>query len=171
MSLEIKTADELIDPALEARWAARRHGTQGELLRSILRAFAERGGPVPVSQVEAAFPRRPVGAVRDELAALDDQDLILLQEDEIRVAYPFSAIPTPFLVTFADGRERFACCATDALGIAAMLGARIGIRCRCHHCGEPLDLAVDATGPLDAGEIMVWMGKRQEGERRACTSL
>ena len=52
-----------------------------------------------------------------------------------------------------------------------MLGARISIRTRCHHCGEPLELAADATGPLGPGEVMVWIGKRQEGERRACTSL
>jgi mercuric reductase len=141
------------------------------VLRWILRAFAERGGPIPVSAVEASLPEWSLTEVRDELAALDAKDLILLAEHEIPLAYPFSATSTPFLVTLADGRERFACCATDALGIAAMLGTRILIRSRCHHCGEPLELAVDPTGPLDAGEAMVWVGKRDEGERRACTSL
>jgi hypothetical protein len=171
MNLEIKTADELVDRGLEARWAERRQGPQAEVLRRIVRAFAERGGPVPVSEVEAAFPDWPATAVRDDLAVLDEKDLIVLAEHEIPLAYPFSATPTPFLVRFADGRERFACCATDALGIAAMLGARIVIRARCHHCGEPIELAADATGPLGAGEVMVWIGKRQEGERRSCTSL
>jgi hypothetical protein len=52
-----------------------------------------------------------------------------------------------------------------------MLDSRIAIRTRCHHCGEPLELAADATGPLDAGEVMVWVGKREGGERRVCTSL
>ena len=171
MNLEIKMADELADRGLEARWAERRQGPQAEVLQWILRAYAERGGPVPVSEVEAAFPEWPATEVRGELAALDEKDLIVLAEHEISLAYPFSATPTPFLVRLADGRERFACCATDALGIAAMLGARISISTRCHHCGEPLDLAADATGPLGAGEVMVWVGKRQEGERRACTSL
>jgi mercuric reductase len=171
MSLEIKTADELVDRELEARWAERRQGPQAEVLRWILRAFAERGGPIPVSEVEAAFTEWPATAVRDELATLDEHDLIVLAEHEISLAYPFSATPTPFLVQFADGRKRFACCATDALGIAAMLGARISIRTRCHHCGEPLELAADATGPLGGQEVMVWIGKRKEGEPRACTSL
>ncbi len=33
MRLEIKTADELRDPDLEARWAERREGPQAEVLR------------------------------------------------------------------------------------------------------------------------------------------
>jgi len=171
VTLEIKTADELVDPELEARWAERRQEPQARVLRWILRAFVERGGPIPVSEAETAFPEWPVTAVRGALAALDDKDLILLAEHEIPLAYPFSAAPTPFLVRLVDGRERFACCATDALGIAAMLAALIVIRTRCHHRGEPLELTAGATGPLGAGEVMVWIGAREEGERRACTSL
>ena len=171
MSLDIKTADELVDHALEARWAERRQGLQAEVLRSVMRAFAESGGPVPVSEVEAAFPEWPATAARDELAALDAKDLIVLAAHEIPLAYPFSATPTAFAVTLANGQERFACCATDALGIAAMLAARILIRARCHNCGQPLELAAYATGPLGAGEVMVWIGKRGESERRACTGL
>jgi hypothetical protein len=170
MNLEIKTAEELVDRELEARWAERRQGPQAEVLRWILRAFAERGGPIQVSEVEAAFPEWPATAVRGELTTLDEKDLIVLAEHEIPLAYPFSATPTAFLVRLADGRERFACCATDALGIAAMLRSHIVIRTRCHHCREPLELAADATGPLGAGEIMAWVGKRQEGERRAWAS-
>jgi hypothetical protein len=169
MRLDIKTAEELVDREMEARWTERRQGPQAEVLRWVVRAFAECGGPVLVSEVEAAFPEWPATAVREELATLDDTDLILLAEHEILLAYPFSTTPTAFAVTLVDGRERFACCATDALGIAAMLRARIQIRTRCHHCGEPLELAADPTGPLGAGEVMVWIGRRAEEERRACT--
>ena len=171
MSLEVRTAEELVDRELEARWAERRQGPQAEVLRWILRAFAERGGPVPVSAIEAAFPEWPAAVVRDELATLDEKDLILMVEHEISLAYPFSAAPTAFAVTLADGRERFACCAIDALGIAAMLAACVLIRTQCHHCGEPLELSVDATGPLGAPDVMVWVAKRRGDERRVCTSL
>src|SRR5262245_7567345 len=171
MTLDITTAAELVDRELEARWADRRHGPDAEVLRWVLRAFVESGGPIAVSAVESAFPAWPAGAVRDRLATLDEKDLLLVEEGEIPLAYPFSARPTAFAVTLADGRERFACCATDALGIAAMLGARVQLRSCCHHCGKPIDLAVDATGPLDAAEVMVWVGKPEEGERHACTGL
>jgi hypothetical protein len=169
MALDIKTAEDLMDRDFEARWAARRQGPQAEVLRWIVRALIERGRPIPVADVEAAFPATH-SAVRDEVMALDTQDLIVIMEGEITLAYPLSATPTPFVVSLQDGRERFACCAVDALGIAAMLGERIGIRAPCHHCGEVLELAADPTGPLSARDIMVWVGQR-EPERRACTSL
>ena len=52
-----------------------------------------------------------------------------------------------------------------------MLNARVVVRSRCQHCGEPLELAADAAGPLGADEVMVWVGRRGPGERRVCTSL
>jgi hypothetical protein len=171
MRLEIKTAEELRDPELEARWAERREGRQADVLRYVLGAFVERGGPIPVGEIERAFADLTPARVREQLTTLDERDLLLLEEEEVRLAYPFSATPTPFVVRLEDGQERFACCAIDALGIAPMLGTRVVIRSRCHHCGEPLELAVPATGPLGADEVMVWVGRRDAGERRVCTSL
>jgi hypothetical protein len=55
MTLVIKTAEELIDPALEARWATRRAARQTEVLQWILRAFIARGGPIPTEAITAAF--------------------------------------------------------------------------------------------------------------------
>jgi hypothetical protein len=151
--LEIKTADELIEPELEARWAARRAGPHAEVLQHVLRAFVDRGGPIAVDEIAAALPDRAPEAVRE-------------------VGYPFSAVPTPFVVRLADGRERYACCAIDALGIAPMLGQRVHIRSQCHHCGAPLELSADPGGPgPEAHGVMVWVGKRTGGQRRIATSL
>jgi hypothetical protein len=170
MTLDIKTADELIDSALDARWTARRRSLHAEVLRCVLRAFVERGGPISVNTVAAAFPDWPAATVHGHLAALDENDLIVLAGDTVQFAYPFSASPSAFAVTLANGQERFACCATDALGMAAMLGARVHIQSRCHHCGDRLELDVDPTGPLGSRDVMVWVGKRGSGER-ACTGL
>lgn len=67
MRLEIKTADELRDPELEARWADRREGPQAEVLRYILDAFAQRGGPIPITDIEAAWAGRPAAEARQAL--------------------------------------------------------------------------------------------------------
>ena len=107
MTLEIKTADELVDPELEARWAVRWDAREGDILRRILRTFVDRGGPVPVEAIAAAFPDRPPETVWDTLVGLDDEDLIQIREGRIDVAYPFSALPTPFVVVLASGEERY----------------------------------------------------------------
>ena len=128
--LEIKTADELVDPELEARWALRRAAREAEVLRHVLRAFVERPGPVSVDAVVAALPERPPQAVRDSLSKMDEDDLILLEDGRVQIAYPFSARPTPFVVRLARGHERFACCGIDALGIAPMARQVVEVRDR-----------------------------------------
>jgi Alkylmercury lyase len=172
MPLEIRTAAELTDPELEARWTTRRGARETDVLQQVLRAFVQRPGPAEVEQIVAAFADGPREGIREDLARLDADDLIQIHEGLVNVAYPFSALPTPFVVQLADGQERYACCAIDALGIAPMLGQRVRIRSRCHHCGEPLELWVDHAGSgLEADAVMVWVGKQGDGERRASTSL
>ncbi len=172
MNLEIKTADELVDAELEARWASRRAAREGEVLQRILRTFVDRGGPVLVEEVAAAFPDRPPETIWDTLAVLDDEDLIRIREGRVDVAYPFSAIPTSFLVRLAGGQERYACCAIDALGIAPMIERRVDIRAPCHDCAAPLELSVAPDGPdRNAEGLLVWVGKQAEGQRRMLTSL
>jgi hypothetical protein len=172
MALEIRTAAELSDPELEARWTTRRAARETAVLQQVLRAFVERPGPAEVEQIVAAFGDGPSEGIRQDLARLDENDLIQIRDGLVDVAYPFSAFPTPFVVQLADGQERYACCAIDALGIAPMLAQLVRIRSRCHHCGEPLELGVDPAGSrLRAEGVMVWVGKQGDGERRASTSL
>ncbi len=173
MALEIRTAAELSDPELEARWTTRRAARETDVLQRVLQAFVERPGPVEVEQIVVAFADGSPDDIRADLARLDADDLIQIRDGLVEVAYPFSAFPTPFVVVqLADGQERCACCAIDALGIAPMLGQRVRIRSRCHHCGEPLELWVDPAGAgLEGEEVMVWVGKQGEGERRASISL
>ncbi len=172
MTLEIRTAEELIDPALEKRWTARRDKRQADVLQRILRNFVERGGPVAVNAITAAFPDRPPEAVHQTVVGLDEEDLIQVSEEQVVVAYPFSALPTPFVVRLVAGPERYACCAIDALGIAPMLGQPVHVRSECHHCRTPLEFAARPDGPgRDAEGVMVWIEKRADGQRRMSTSL
>src|SRR2546422_7783448 len=118
-SLEIKTADELIALDVEGRGRTRRAGRETFASRRILRMFLDRGGPIPVDEIVAAFQDDPI---HQTLAALDNDDLIRIRDGQIDIAYPFSASPTPFVGRLADSRRRGARCAMGALRVAPLGG-------------------------------------------------
>lgn len=168
-SLEIKTADELIALDVEGRGRTRRAGRETLASRRILRMFLDRGGPIPVDEIVAAFQDE---AIHQALAALDNDDLIRIRDGQIDIAYPFSASPTPFVVRLPGAKERYACCAMDALGIAPMVGQPVEIRSRCHHCKMPLEFSVSPDGPgTEAEGVMLWLGKRTDERCKVADSL
>lgn len=170
--LPIRTAEDFIDRGWTRRQRRRRVARDRGVLPRVLRLFVEHAGPVSKTALAQAMPDLTPSRLDRELIRLDGEDLIVLTDDAVAMAYPFSGLPTPFVVRLANGNERYSCCATDALGIAAMLGQRIEIRSPCHHCGEALALAVDPSGPeAAAANVMVWVGRRAAEDRRACTSL
>ena len=74
----------------------------------------------------------------------------------ILMAFPFSAIATPFRVE-ARGHEYFANCSWDAIAFHAMLGEDVRIRSACHHCGAPVavDLADGAAIRVEPSGTLV----------------
>ena len=171
-SLVILTADDLIALDVEGRGQARRAAREAAMPRRILRAFLDQGGPIPVHEVLADVQPGSAQAVQDALIRLDEEDLIRIRDGHVDIAYPFSAAPTAFVVRLPDGRERYVCCAIDALGIAPMVGQRIQIRSRCHHSRSPLEFSVTPEGPgPEAAGVMLWVGKRTEERCRGIDSL
>ncbi|WP_138731855.1 organomercurial lyase [Modestobacter excelsi] len=72
----------------------------------------------------------------------DGHALVLDAEGtEIRMANPFSAVPTAYRV-LAHGRWWYANCAWDAFGICAALDTDGQVRASCPDCGEPLAITV-----------------------------
>jgi hypothetical protein len=67
---------------------------------------------------------------------------------EIRMANPFSAVPTAYRVQ-ADGRWWYANCAWDAFGICAALHTDGRIETSCPDCGEPIHVEVRDQLPDD----------------------
>ena len=171
-SLVILTADDLIALDVEGRGQARRAAREAAIPRRILRAFMDRGGPIPVHEILADVQPGSAQAVQDALIRLDEEDLIRIRDGHVDIAYPFSAAPTAFVVRLPDARERYVCCAIDALGIAPMVSQRIQIRSRCHHSHRPLEFSVtpESPGPEAAG-VMLWVGKRTEERCRDIDSL
>jgi len=145
--LVILTADQLI--ALDAQgWGQfRRAARETPTAVRILRAFLDHGGPIPVEEIADA----------PALKRLNDDDLIRVRAGRIDIAYPFSASPTPFMVRLPDDRKRYACCATDALGFAPMIGQPVAIHSRCHHSGAALAFTATPDGPeSEAAGVMLW---------------
>ena len=160
--LVILTADELKARSQLKRQTERRATRQRPLVRQILRMFLERGAPIPIQDI----------VPQDALVALDADDLIRIRNGLIDIAYPFSAASTPFRIRLSRGRERYSCCATDALGFAPMIGESVDIISSCHHCGDPLTFAATPTGTGPEAEgVMVWFGKRGDEACKAFDSL
>jgi hypothetical protein len=108
---------------------------------------------------------------REAVAELDERDLVYVSDGQVVLAYPWSGTPTPFLTVLADGRERWACCAIDALGVPAMLGQPVTVRTACHHCAERFALTVTPDGPVGDERVMAWIGERGDLRGKACTAL
>ena len=170
--LPIATADDFIERGFARRLRGRRVARRRGVLQHVLRLLVEHPGPVSREALAQALPDFTAARLDRELTRLDAQDHLFLQDGAVTLAYPFSALPNAFRVRLAGGQERYACCAIDALGIAPMLRQRIDVVSPCHHCGERLTFTVDPTGPEPpAADLMVWVGQREAGAQRVCTTL
>jgi len=114
---------------------------------AIYRHFATTGGR-PVATAIAKEVDTSPDTVREAFVRLRAQRVLYLEPDgeSIRMAPPFSGVPTQHAVT-ARGVSYFANCAWDALGIPAALHQPAVIESRCEQSREPLRLEVGGHGP------------------------
>jgi hypothetical protein len=119
-----------------------------ELRRQVYRLFVELGRAPTREELGGA-------GVDDGLRRLHDAHALVLHPGttEIRMANPFSAVPTPHRVE-CDGRSWYANCAWDALGIPAALHADGRVESECADCGKPVELEV-RDGRLARGADLV----------------
>src|SRR5713101_5460365 len=77
----------------------------------------------------------------------------------ILMAWPFSAIPTPFHVTLGSGRRYFANCAWDAVAFHVMLKEDVSIDSYCHHCAEHLQIQLrgDQVDSMHPEGVIVYL--------------
>jgi len=113
---------------------------------AIYEHFATVGSRPSVGDI-AARVGAAVSLVRDVLARLRAQRVLVLESDgeSIRMAPPFSGVPTQHRVT-AAGVSYYANCAWDALGIPAALHKPATVHSRCEQSLEPLELEVSTGG-------------------------
>ncbi len=174
-SFAVKQAGDLLDAEFTAKWRDRRVALDAPLTRKILREILERfilsGGPVQVGALARLLPEHAPGEVAQAVTRLDEEDMILVEDAHVTLAYPFASALTAFTVFLPGGRERYAVCAIDAVGIAPMLGQPVTVRSHCYHCGELLEMAVHPDGPVGRTDMMVWVGTRGDLRQKACASI
>jgi hypothetical protein len=112
------------------------------LRRLTYEMFVELGRAPAVVEV-ALRARIEVGAVEEAWRRLHDAHALVLHDAtaEIRMANPFSAVPTAFRVN-AGGRWWYASCAWDAFGICSALHVDGRIETSCPDCGELMQVDV-----------------------------
>jgi hypothetical protein len=111
-------------------------------------------GRAPTAAEAADATGATVGGVLDGWVRLHDAHALVLDASgtEIRMASPFSSVPTAFRVN-ADGRWWYANCAWDAFGICAALHVDGAIETRCPDCMRPLSIRVNDQQP-DVGRLL-----------------
>ena len=108
-------------------------------------------GRVPKVDETANALGQPSEDVRQAHQQLAEAHVFVLEPGsfELRMASPFSAIPTPFEVAIGE-RKWWGNCIWDAMGIAAVLRAEARIFTKCPDCADPLALTVN--GPVVSGD-------------------
>ena len=124
----------------------------------IFEHFLEHAAPPVVEQVMNKFTLSRADAT-EVLTDLEAAHHIALVPGTARIlmAFPFSAIATPFRTT-VRGRTYFANCAWDAIAFHAMLGDAIRVESFCHHCAAPIELELrdGRATRVDPSETLVY---------------
>jgi hypothetical protein len=120
----------------------------------VYRFFCENGRAPEYAEI-AGLLNAPVETVRGSFHELNARHLIFLEPgaEMIRMAHPFSAIPTRFRVS-AGERRWWANCAWDSLGIAAAIHADMRITAQYPDSEETVEFQV-LNGKLDGRNHVV----------------
>jgi hypothetical protein len=111
--------------------------------------FAELGRAPTAAEIAALAGRDRAEVIAGWERLHAEHALVLDQAGGIRMANPFSGVPTAYRVQ-ADGRWWYGNCAWDAFGICAALHQDGRIEASCPDCGQSMRIAVRDQRPDDA---------------------
>lgn len=120
----------------------------------ILQYFVSNTRPPEVEETAAYF-QIGLEEVKTAFQELHRRDAIYLEPgtDKIRMAFPFSAVPTAFQVE-AQGKSYWANCAWDALAIPVAMQCDADIETSCAENQEPIFLMVCDSRIVHHGECV-----------------
>ena len=121
--------------------------------QAVYQTFAE--GGIPLSGALARSLELSIPAVHRAYRHLHDAHALVLDSrtNEVRMALPFSAVPTPHRVTSGQ-RSWFANCAWDAFGIPALLNSNARCDSICADCGAPISYRVEQGRLVNAHGVV-----------------
>ena len=117
-------------------------------VRSAIYGWIVEGIDAPRAEELAEILGEPPDEIREAYRRLFRKRVLFLEPDgeTIRMAPPFSGVPTQHRVRVGD-RRYFANCSWDSLGIPAALHAEADVYSRCEQSLEPIHLRVGKSGP------------------------
>ncbi len=119
---------------------------ENDVRKYVLKEFAASGRPPTLQEIKEGLALPSVEVVSQAIGKLEAADVLSAQGGVIVSAYPFSAVETRHRVVFDDGREVYALCATDALGIHFMMNEDITVMSRCPRCESQITVVVKSGG-------------------------
>ena len=158
-------------------WDRVRGDQKAEAVRRYILGQYPQLGRAPIRQeIATALAFESPEKVEAILERLDELDLLYVDPEsrEVRVAYPFSSVPTRHRVRFpdwADARPVYAQCAGDALGIPFMLRRDVFIESSCAQCDTTITIMVQNGAIVTAHPptTLMWAGTTWAGH--AATSV
>ncbi len=129
-----------------------------EVRKYVFDHFLEHAAPPVLEQIMERF-RLGRSEAFEALQALEAAHHLKLVPGTQRIlmAFPFSAVATPFRVGRRDGRWYFANCAWDAVAFHAMLDEAIRVESRCHDCAEPIGIEVGGRAAASPAGPLVYL--------------
>ena len=113
-------------------------------------------GQVPTAGEIASELDLPLAAAQEAFLKLGEGHVFVCEPGDpsrLRMANPFSAVPTPFRVS-ARGGSYHGNCVWDALGIVSLLGGEGTVETTCPDCSEPLRLRVSDGKLVEAAGVV-----------------
>jgi len=128
--------------------------------RHAFRALLD-GRPATVDELPAAVGL-PEGVAVRAVGRLGERGIIVVEPGTDRIVgiRGLSMVETDHRLTL-EGRQFYAFCAVDAVGIPAALSVDARIESRCHHCRLPLALELRGGAVTEAPEgMLIWAAER-----------
>jgi predicted transcriptional regulator len=137
-----------------------------ETLKTIFEAIMEFGQAPTVNELETRMSK-PASSIISTLDKLEEKDLLLRKKgtQEITSIYPFSLTPTSHRVILEDGKQLFAMCAVDAVGMASMFDKDLKVISRCGWCKQEVTIQIKQGEIVSKSHpgILIWNFEPTEG--------